>query len=572
MYPLFHGKSAKSMFRLPLRIAPLGVLVLSVALFLAACGGDDDGQPAPEATSAPAEATSPPPATQVPVATPTQAPATGTGSAAPTATPPTLPATAVPTEQSPVTGGVLRVGAVGFPGGQFNPFFPRGWAEGMALSAVYDRFVWLERSELVLSLAESVTPNADGSEWTIVLKDTTFHDGSPVTSQDAVYSISGFANPQMAPGWASFFVNVDVPNIRIVDEKTLVVPLHSPQGGFVGGTLVHVLVVPDGSVGGPNAIGSGPFKLEVFDDGKSVRMTRFDDFHAGAPFLDGLEVVYIADPTARLNALKGGEIEVAAQVTPAGVLAEEDNPNIVLLPNDVANSITHSFLANTRIPPYDNPDVVRALKLAVDRQDLIDKILLGYGQVGNDIIGKGHPGYNDSIPQIERDVEEARRLFASAGITELTLMTSEFTAGATAAAELMALHLAEAGVTLTLDVVPPDQWYGDFQKLMSRPLQSSWGTNFPPDTFAAMVTGSQAGRNVTGISGEEYDSLLMELIAEVDESRRHALVLRIQEYLHANDGRIVWGFQDELTVAIPGVSGVIYNSSIPMFHRVQWER
>lgn len=552
--------------RLPTQAALIGVLALSLVLLLAACGGGEE--PTPQPTTAPAVA---PQATQAPAAAPTQAAATSVAAPA-TATPATATPLPVPTARPAVTGGTLRVAASGFPGGQFNPFFPGSWAEGIALQGVYDRFAWLLRSEMVYALAESVTPNADGTEWTIVLRDATFHDGSPITSRDAAWSIAGFSNPQMAPSWARLFGNVDAANIRIVDEKTLIVPLHSPQGDFVERTLTIVLVAPDGSVGGPDAIGSGAFKLDEFDDGKSVRMVRNEDYYGGPTPLDGLEVIYIADANARLNALKGGEVEVATQITPAGALAERDNPDVVLLPNNVANSLTHGFAANTTIPPYDNLDVVRALRLAVDRQDLVDKVLLGYGQVGNDLIGRGQPGYADSIPQIERDVEEARRLFASAGVTELTLMTAEVTAGATAAAELMVQYLAEAGVTLKLDVIPADQWFADFSRLLSRPLQTTWGTNLPPATFAAMTTGSRAGMNLTGIGGPEYDAMLAALVSEVDIERRRELSREIQEYLHANDGRIVWGFQDELAVAVPGVAGVVYNSSIPMFHLTTWER
>ena len=94
----------------------------------------------------------------------------------------------------------------------------------------------------------------------IVLRDATFHDGSPVRSEDVVYSFSMFANPEQAPFMAQFFMNVDTANIRILDENTLVVPLYSPQGDFLERTLATVsVIIPEGSTGGADAIGSGPF-------------------------------------------------------------------------------------------------------------------------------------------------------------------------------------------------------------------------------------------------------------------------------------------------------------------------
>ena len=574
--------------RLPLQIAILSVLVLALALFLAACGGDDEPAATTVPTPAPAAATSAPPPTEVPAAVPTESAATGTGTGVATATatprpaPTTAPAgataapTAAPTatEEPAPRGGVLRVGAAGWANDQFNPFFAQSLGEYVGLWNVYDAIAWLEGSDIKLGLAESVTPNADASEWTIVLKDAWFHDGSPVTAQDVAYSLSSYANPQTAPFFAPFYGNLDAANIRVTDDRTLVVPLHSPQGDFLDRTLATIsLISPVGSTGGEAAIGSGPFKLEAYETGKSIRMVRNDNYWAGpSPSLDELEVIFIGDATARLNALKGGEIELATQVTPAGARAESDNQDIELLTAGVANSTVHSFAANVTLPPFDNPDVVRALKLATDRQGLINTVLLGYGEVGNDVIGKGLPGYNDALPQVERDIDEARRLFESAGVTELSMLTGEVTPGATAAAELLVQYLAEAGVTLTLEELPADQYYADFMLLFTTPLQTAWWTNRPATTQAAMMTGSNGGMNLTGIAGEEYDALLMEVIAEVDVDRRRELGLKLQEYLYENDGQIVWGFQEDLNAAVPGLSGLVFSQQVPRFHLTTWDR
>ena len=431
-----------------------------------------------------------------------------------------------------------------------------------------------EGSDIKLGLAESVTPNADASEWTIVLKDAWFHDGSPVTAQDVAYSLSSYADPQTAPFFAPFFGNLDAANISIIDDRTLMVPLHSPQGDFLERTLATIsLVAPVGSTGGEAAIGSGPFKLAAYETGKSYRMVRNEDYWAGpAPLLDEVEVIIIGDANARLNALKGGEIELATQITPAGARTEADNPDIEVLPAGVANSTVHSFTANITLPPFDNPDVVRALKLAIDRQGLVNTVLLGNGAVGNDVIGKGLPGYNDALPQVTRDIDEARRLFASAGVTELSMLTGEVTPGATAAAELLVQYLAEAGVTLTLEELPADQYYADFMLLFTTPLQTAWWTNRPATTQASMMTGSNGGMNLTGIAGEEYDTMLMEIVAEVDPQRRRELGLKLQEYLYQNDGQVVWAFQEDLNAAVPGLSGMVFSQSVPRFHLTTWER
>ncbi len=465
------------------------------------------------------------------------------------------------------SGGWVRVGAPSEAVDTFNPFFAQGLADWIGLWAVYDTLAWLVGSEVQLGLAQSVTPNEDGSVWTIVLKEATFHDGSPVRPQDVAYSFATFADPAQAPFFAQFFVNIDIANISFPDDKTLVVPLHAPQGDFLDRNLATIsIVVPEGSTGGPEAIGSGPFKLEAYEAGKSIRLVRNEDYWAGPPLLEGMEVILIGDANARLNALKGGEIDYAAGITPAAARAEANNPNITILPAGVANSTAHSFAANTAIPPFDNPDVVRALKLAVDREALINTVLFGFGEVGNDVVGKGLAGYNDLLPQGERNVEEARRLFAAAGVTELSILTAEVYPGMTAAAELLAQQLAEVGVTLTLEELPADQFFGDFMRLMTTPLQSSIHTNRPAAVHAALMTGSQGGFNITGMAGEEYDAILGALIAEVDSDRRAELGMDVQAYLHQHDGLVLWAFQEDINAAVSGLSGVIYSQSAPRFH------
>lgn len=544
------------------RSVSLGVLVLVIALLAAACGSDEPTEATVPQAPAPAPAAQP---------APTVAPAPVAQPAAPQPAATAAPATMAEQMSS---GGWLRIGALGAATDTFNPFFTQSLAEYIGLWAMYDSLAWLVGAEVEFGLAESVTPNEDGSEWTIVLKEANFHDGSPVRPQDVAYSLSTFANPEQAPFMAQFFANIDTANIGIPDDRTLVVPLHSPQGDFLDRSLATMsLVIPEGSIGGADAIGSGPFKLEAYESGKSIRLVRNDDYWDGTPpLLDGIEVVVINEANARLNALKGGEIDFAAGVTPAAASAEANNPDIMILPAGVANSSVHSFALNITLPPFDDPDVVRAFKLAVDRQALINTALFGFAEIGNDVVGKGLPGYYDSLPQVERDVEEARHLLEHAGVTELTMRTGEVIPGTMAAAELLVQQLAEVGVTLTLQETPADQYYSDFMALMSTPLQSAYWTNRPAASHAAMMTGSMGGFNLTGIANEEYDGLLAAMIAEVDTDRRFELGNDVQKYLYENDGMIVWAFQEDLNAAVPGLTGVIYSQSAPRFHLASLEQ
>lgn len=526
-----------------LKLTAGSMMSLAIAPVLIGCSDDED--PTPTATSE-----------------------NGGGGGDPTAT----QAAAATERPEPMGGGRVRIAAGGSATEVFNPFNNSGSAGFGGFYHVYDSLAWLVGSEVQLGVAESIEPNEDGTVWTIVLKEATFHDGSPLTSADVAYTLRTVADPAQAPTLAGGFSIMDVDNITTPDDRTVVVPLNVPRGDFLDAELsLWSIVVPEGSLGGEGAIGSGPYKLEAFEAGSSTRMVRNDDYWGTPGLLDELEIIVINDPTARLNALKGGEVEFAWEVTPAAAKAEEGNDDVVINRGGTPNSRALGFAMNTLLPPFDNPDAVRALKLAVDRQAFVNTVLLGFGEIGNDLVGKGLPGYADGIPQTERDVEQATALFASAGVTELTMLTGEVTAGAVAASELLVQQLAEVGVTLTLDELPADQYYADFARLFSTPLQTAWFINRPADTHLTSFTGSNSGFNITGLAGEEYDGLLANAQSAVDRDERQGIVQAAQQYAFDNDGLVIWGYQEDLNASVPQLSGVTYTQSVPLFHSASLE-
>ena len=465
----------------------------------------------------------------------------------------------------------MRVAAPGAATDAFNPFAAFSLFDYVGLWNVYESLAWLVGAEVQLGLAEAVEPNADGTQWTITLRDANFHDGSPVRPEDVGYSLRTLGDPAQSPFFAQFFAGIQQDGVSFPDDHTVVVPLLFPQGDFLESIATISIIVPEGTAGGPEAVGSGPFRLDAYEAGKSMRLSRNDDYWDSPPaLLDGVEVIAVTEATARLNGLKGGELDYVAGIPPAGARAEADNDDIAILPGSVANSTAYAFAANTQLPPFNDPRAVRALKLAVDRQTLVNTVLLGFGEIGNDIVGKGLPGYNDSIPQIQRDAAQARSLFEAAGVTDLTIRTGEVVPGTLAAAELLVQQLAEVGVGLTLDEIPADQFFSDFPALFATPLQSAYWTNRPAASHASLLTGSQGGFNITGLGGEEYDGLLAQLRAAVDPDLRNELSAAVQAYLHEHDGMVVWGYLGDLNAGVPGLSGIIYSQGAPRFHRASF--
>jgi peptide/nickel transport system substrate-binding protein len=494
--------------------------------------------------------------------------APGTGDAAPGPTVGTAPETttagSVADTPAPTTGGAVRVAALASPSDTLNPTTITGIMDYIVAFHVHDSLVILQGGDFVYQLAESIEPSDDATEWTITVREgPTFHDGTPVTANDVRYSLQLLAT---SPNYAQFFASIDLANSTVPDDRTLVLPMLVPRGDLVESVFSQLsFVVPDGFENWGANIGSGPYTLASYEAGVGARLERNPDYWGPAPSIDVIELTAIADPSTRLSALKSGDIDWANGITAIGAAGEEGNDDIVIIRGDSENSTMRTFAMNVTQAPFDNPDVVEAVKLAVDRQALIDIVLLGNGVVGNDMPSLGLPGYNDSIPQRARDLDRARELFAGAGVDSFTLRAAEFVPGAVASAEVFAQQLAEAGITVTVDEADPTTYFDDFATVLSTPIQAFYFINRPAVTHVASYTGTSSPFNVTGFATPEYDAALADALAQPDADAREAAVRDLLQTLHDEDGMVIWAFDPQIDAARPGIDGVQLVQSVPVF-------
>jgi peptide/nickel transport system substrate-binding protein len=465
-------------------------------------------------------------------------------------------------------GKLLRVGASDATGTtSLDPRHAGFGASYIALYHLYDQLMYLKGSRYELGLAESVEPDKDAGEWTIRLhKHAVFHDGSPVRAADVAYSLRTLATPPSTR--ANNFVDLDLDRLKAVDAHTLKVGLKRPRGDFREAVLaVFSPVFPEGTRGKDfdKGIGSGPYRLEEHD-GKNLRLAVNDKYWGGTSYFRRIELDLIADPAARLAALKSGQIDYAFGITATGARAERGNSAIRVRRGGTANSNALSFAMNERLAPFDNPDVRRAVRLAADREALVRQVLLGFGTKGDDVVGKGLPGYAGA--DRKRDLAEARRLFARAKTDSLTLHAADTVPGFVAAARLLGQQLKEAGVELDVQKVPADTYYADLKALARIPFQTFYYANRPAAVHLSATTTKGAFFNVTGL-GEPHFKRLASAQATVDDSKREAAFAAVQRGLYSSGGDLLWGFQEQLDASAPGLSGVWSSQSIPVFTRAR---
>lgn len=467
--------------------------------------------------------------------------------------------------------GPLRIAGMGTPADNLNPL--QG-GEGLDLvvgSQMFDSLVQITGGKIALSLAESVEPNRDATEWTIrVRQGVTFHDGKPLTAKDVAATFRLVGDPKKNQN-AALFGDLDLAAVKVIDDHTLRVPLRRARGDFVDGILsLSSAVYPAGISDFSKSVGSGPFKLVSFRPGQPVELARYDDYWGGAPAVSELEIRAINDPAARLNALRSGQIDYALGITPTGAATLKGDADVKVVRSGAASSSALMFAMNVNQRPFDDPKVRLAFRLAVDRQALVDSVFSGEGEIGNDIAGKGLPGYNDALPQRERDVAKAKKLLADAGVTKVTMRAADVQPGLVDAAGLYAQQLSEVGVKLTIDKAAADSYFDDFKRVLSTPFQTFYEDNRPASANIVTFTGSKADFNITGIGDREYDSKLAAAQATVDDAQRVERFKEVQQILYERGGEIVWGYAEKLDASKATVAGVQQTPSGPLFGKARF--
>jgi len=254
-------------------------------------------------------------------------------------------------------------------------------------------------------------------------------------------------------------------------------------------------------------------------------------------------VVNIPDSTARLNALMTGEVDVIEDVDIRNVALVERNPRLKIVRTPSLRHLT--FDMNCSVAPYDNSAVRKALKLAIDREDILAKVFLGEATKGNDNPAASiMPFYAETPPQHAYDPDAARAILTKAGLddvkVDLSVAETAFP-GAVDAAVLFKEHAAKAGITINI-VQEADDGYWDNVWLKKPFNASDWYGRVTLDWLFATSYTSDAPWNNTGFKEPAFDALVKSARADMDEAKRAKTYAEAQQMLHDEGGLITVAF------------------------------
>jgi peptide/nickel transport system substrate-binding protein len=472
------------------------------------------------------------------------------GSSGPSSSPSTAPAA------QRRRGGNLKVGLSGGSGQDtLDPHKGLTYLDTARAQSLYQPLVQLnQRAQSEYVLAESITPNKTTAEWIIKLRPgVTFHNGKDLTASDVIFTFRRIISNKFSG--ANSLGPMDLSGLKALDKLTVKVPFKVPYGSFLDQLAYwyYLYIVPEGfNPAKPN--GTGPFVYSSFTPGQRSVFNRNPHYwRSGVPWVDTVTVIDFSDNTALQDALTTGVIHGAGAF---------DGPQLASLVNSqgVKTIASHTgaitpFTMRVDQAPFNDVNVRQAMRLLVDRKQLIDSALDGYGTVGNDVFSPYDPNYDHSLHR-EQDIAQAKALLKKAGQENLTvtLTTSPVATGTVGMATVLAQQAKAAGVTIKINNVDPGTFFGAGKYLEWTFSQDFY--NYSP--YLAQVAQSMLKAspfNETHTDNPTLNSLYKKANETLDPAERKQTEQEMMQFDFTQGGYIIPAFIDALDAYSDKITG-----------------
>lgn len=414
-------------------------------------------------------------------------------------------------------------------------------------------------------LAESWEVSPDGLTYTFKLRrNAKWHDGTPFTAKDVVFTTSKFL-PEVHPRARANFSHVE--SIEAPDDYTVTFKLKQPFPAFMKAFEVssapmmpaHIYEGTDYKQNPKNStpIGTGPFKFEQWVKGSHIHLVRNADYYLdGKPYLDGIYFRVIPDAASRALALESGQVDISQfnDVEPFDV------PRLKELPHLTMTTKGYEFVAplswieiNTRTAPLDDKRFRQALAHGLNREFIRDRIWFGLGRVATGPVNSVTPFYEPDVPQYEYDTDKAEELLDEMGLeadgsgvrAEITLTPMPYGETWARLGEYIKQSWGKIGVKVNLESTDVAGWVQKVSNWDYRATNNFVYQYGDPSLGVARTYISDNIRkgvmfsNTMGYSNPKVDELFAKAAVENDPKQRGAQLSEAQKIL-VGDMPVIW--------------------------------
>jgi len=404
--------------------------------------------------------------------------------------------------------------------------------------------------------------NPDDLNWVFNLREeVVFHDGTRLTADDVVYSLSR-ARGHQASALKADFIMVD--SIIRVDDHTVRLRTKKPYPLLLN-RLVNVFIVPRpamerlGDRGfSEKPVGTGPYRFESFPTGGPLTLSAFSGYWCRPPSYGKMIIMSLEDQDQAVGLLMSGKAVIVSQVDVSRAAGLRENPDpafsLISRPGLTLRYLGYDFGRS----PFNQLKVRRALSAALDRAGLVKGLNLGFGQPASQLVPQAVFGYNPALPDPAPDPAGARRLLAEAGYPrglDVTLTVPEVRLGV--GRELQG-QLAGAGFRISLNVVSREQFFAAVDTAGFFLFGVSATSGDASDLFEDAIhsrTGGYGQTNRGGYRNPEIDRMIEASAGQLDQAQRlrslQAIMARcmedlprvplyIEEEIYGVSSRIAW--------------------------------
>ncbi len=446
-----------------------------------------------------------------------------------------------------------------------------------------------EKFDYVGELASNITRSDDGTVFTFTLHDNVkFHDGTPLTSADVKYTLDLVFSSSFAKS-ASFYEGTGkdkhsyIRSVEAPNEKTVAVTLIKPWVGLLS-NLVPVAIIKKDSyqTQGTHPLGTGPFKFISYDEAQQVvEVEAFPEYWDGPAKISKIRVRVMADMNQLQAELRAGRVDIAPMPTslsPDSVKLLDQDPKLQV--NAFQGSNVVLLTINTSSAPLDSVKVRQAIAYAIDRENLINKLLLGFGKIAHSIIPEESWAYTAG-QKYSYDPAMAKKLLDEAGFKDpdgdgpkmrfekpiLYKLSGSSIAGRQYAGVIQN-YLKEVGIPVEIQTPELNTFLDELRRGNYQVAYSQWvGGNQDPifykDLFATSEIPSEAraSRNRSRFSNKELDPLLDEAVNTFDRQRGLELYTKIQEIVSREVPVFPMWYQSNIVISKKSVGNIKVNAS-----------
>ena len=376
-------------------------------------------------------------------------------------------------------------------------------------------------NQVVPGLAESWDFDEETCTYTFHLAENVkWHDGEPFTAEDVKFTIEAIMDPENGSENAPNYE--DVQEITVVDDHTVSFKLDAPNVAFLD--YMTMAVLPKHLLEGEDMqtsdffrhpVGTGPYKLESWEEGQAITLVKNEDYFKGEPNIDTVVFKIVPDDNAKALQLKSGELDLALLTPKDAATFTEDEAYTCY---DMKTSDYRGILFNFWNEYWqENRDLIPAVCYAMDRESIINAVLLGqgmpaYGPLQRNIYN------NEDVEHYDYDPEKAKAVLEDAGCEmgddgyyyrngEKVGFVISVGAGDQVRidiAQIAAQQLQQIGMDVTVEIPAQVDWGGQMAYLIG------WGSPFDADDHTYKVFGTDKGANYSGYSNELVDQYLTE--------------------------------------------------------------